>query len=189
MKKSFAFFILITVAGYISAQTPVVTSRLALEDDTRGGYFFAADLTYGFGLGETAEPDTEFFTGFSALFGYQSTRTVKSALGIGVSLYDSSTLFPVYGHVQYSIWARRVVPFFYADGGYLVSIDDFKGNSRFFLNPGIGLRMVAADRFSVNVSGGIMHQSAGVNGESTFVTVKLGLELKDRGWNRHRVID
>ena len=162
--------------------------RTHLSNDVRAGYYYTIDLGYGFGLGETEVPYAEYYYGATGVIGYQATRSIKTGLGFGYAKYDAGDLFPLYGQFRYSMWAKRIVPFFSADCGYLFSFEDFKGESRFFLNPSLGVHMVAKDRLSVNFSSGILQQSGGLYGTSSFWTFKLELEFKGRAWNKFMII-
>ena len=188
MNRLITIAILLVLAGTLSAQTHLIPSEPIISNDQRAGYYYSLDFGYGFGLGETDYPYAEYLFGATGVVGYQATRSIKTGLGLGVAQYDAGTLFPLYGQFRYSLWAKRVVPFFNADCGYLFSFEDFQGESRFFLNPSLGVHMVARDRLSVNVSSGILQQSGGLYGTSTFWTFKLELEFKGRAWNKFMII-
>ncbi|TFH48768.1 MAG: hypothetical protein E4G92_02995 [Bacteroidia bacterium] len=82
---------------------------------------------------------------------------------------------------------QRAGFYFNADTGYLLNFNGLEVLSAFFLNPSVGLHMVEKDRLAVNFSG-IMHQSGGPHGQSSFVSFKLGLEFKGRAMNKFMII-
>ncbi|HUW92482.1 MAG TPA: hypothetical protein VMV74_04920 [Bacteroidales bacterium] len=188
MKLYVILLMTVILSSGVFGQSHYILSEPVLSNDQRAGFYYTTDLGYGFGLGTVDFPNTGHFYGITAVAGYQATRSIKTGIGMGASQYDADLFFPVYGQFRYSIWAKRIVPYFNADCGYLLNFDDFQGLSSFFVNPALGLHMIVKDRLSVNFSTGILHQSGGPHGQSTFVSFRLGLEFKGRVMNKFMII-
>jgi hypothetical protein len=178
MKRVIVILILLSAAAGMHAQPQISTSDRILNRDRQNGFFNSTDINSGIGLGETEASYSKYFVGLSNVTGYQFARMMKAGIGLGVSSFNGGILFPAYAHVRYSFNTNSIVPFLYADGGYLFSFQDFSNESRPFFDGGAGVRFLVRERFSVNLSGGLLQHFGGIDVKSTFVNLKAGIEFK-----------
>ncbi len=155
------------------AKTPKVTY------DWRPGFVITTELTGATGIGVTDVPYSKYYYGLTALAGYQFTRNIKAGAGLGVQFHNEGTLFPLFADVRFNMNAQEIVPFVSATGGLGVNLENLRDQTYVFVNPSVGIRWVAANRTGVVLSGGVMMMS-GQFTRNTFITLKLGLELKTR---------
>ena len=151
----------------------------AVNYDWRPGYVNITELCGGPGLGTTGYPYSKYFYGITNVNGYQFTRNMKAGIGLGIHRHNEATLFPAYLDARYSFNAQRFVPFLAAAGGLALNFNDIANGTWLFINPSAGIRYVAANRTSVTFSTGLMSM-AGEGERHSFVSFKLGMELKGR---------
>ena len=180
MKRAIVILIILASAIRMHAQPQISTSDRILQSDRKNGFFNSTDINGGIGLGGTEVSYSKYFVGLTSVTGYQFARNLKAGIGLGVSSFNGGMLFPAYAHVRYSFKANSIVPFLYADGGYLLNFSDFSNESRPFADAGAGVRFVVRERLSVNLSGGLFGHFGGVEVKSTFVNLKAGIEFKGK---------
>ena len=183
MKKLLTLSIfVITLSTTFAQTTDKVASTPALNHDWREGFMNITELNAGMGLGVTDVPYSKSYFGITTVNGYQFSRNIKAGIGIGIQRHNAGTLFPLYFDGRYSFNAQQYVPFLSAAGGWALSFKDLNGQSRIFINPSMGIRFVSMPKVSITFSTGIMMQSGGGEGRSSFVNFRLGLEFKGKEW-------
>ncbi len=183
MKKLAIIFTLI-LSGFNAFSQPY---KRPVTLNPNSGYVSINELTTGYGLGST-EPDySQYFFGFTTTHGYQVNfygldvkNILKAGAGTGVLYYNGGMLFPVYGDIRFAGDKRRVTPFIFARSGILVSIDDFNGNTRMFINAGGGLRFRIDEHISINIGPGIFLQMGSSVSRDAFIDLKAGVAFKPR---------
>lgn len=178
MKSLLSFLLLVipVITGF--AQSNKVPKSPYLFTDWRPGFVSITELTGGLGLSETSVPYANYYYGVTTMAGYQFTRNIKACAGLGVHMYDDGPLFPVFADARYSFNAQKVVPFISASGGLLLNprkLDD----TWVYINPALGVRYVASNKFGFSFSAGIFTMS-GESNRNSFVNFKLGFEFKGK---------
>ena len=163
----------ITMAQDRVARTP------ALNYDWRPGFVSMTDLTGALGLASTSSDMSAYYYGITTSAGYQFTRNLKAAAGAGVHIHDTGVLFPLFADFRLSMNAQQVVPFISGTGGIMLDFDNLQA-TRVFINPALGLRVVAASRRAVTLGTGLMITTGGMHQRKSFVNFRLGVELKGR---------
>ncbi len=168
---------IITLDGQALAKSP------KLNYDWRPGFVSITELNGAAGLMGTAVVYSDYYYGVTTAAGYQFTRNLKALLGAGIQVHNGGSLFPVFLDARYSFNGQEFVPFVVAIGGIALNFNDMEPDPLFhqyiFINPGIGLKYVAASKTAVSFSTGLMVMSA-TGGRNSFINFKLGLELKGK---------
>jgi hypothetical protein len=127
-----------------------------------------------------------FYFGVTDIFGYQINRNFFGGAGAGYYIYDSGQLIPLFLDYRYSIYLKRVSPFFYNDGGALLNLAELRGGSKIFINPGIGMSRSLSSIFEGTFAIGLMVQM-GVNSPSTsFINFKLGIIFRKNSFRLYK---
>jgi hypothetical protein len=183
MKTKLTFLFLVFSTALVAQQTDKVAPDPAVNYDWREGFVNITELNAGLGLGNTTAPYSGHYFGITTVNGYQFTRNIKAGIGLGVQIHDGGTLVPVYVDGRYSFSSMKYVPFVAAAAGWAVSLADLTGQTRVFMNPSAGIKYIARPKLGVTFSTGLMMQSGGAEGRSSFVNFKLGIEFKGKDWN------
>ena len=147
--------------------------------DWREGMVNIPEIGFGYGLAATTIPMSKWEASLTNVTGYQFMRNLKAGIGYGVQIYPDGVLIPLYFDTRVNMNGRMIVPFASLAAGASLSPDDFKNNTRVFVNPAIGLRYVVKNNVSANLSVGLM-VSEGNNSRASFANVKLGMEFKGK---------
>ena len=147
--------------------------------DWRPGYVNITEFVGGPGISATSFPYSKYYYGFTTVNGYQFTRNIKAGIGVGLHRHNEGTLFPLYLDARYSFSAQEFVPFIAAAGGLALNFNDLANNTWLFINPSVGVRWVVANRTGLSFSAGLMSM-AGEGTRHSFISLKLGLELKGK---------
>jgi hypothetical protein len=166
-----------TLDGQALARSP------KLNYDWRPGFVSITELNGANGLMSTSAKYSQSYYGITTAAGYQFTRNLKALLGAGIQVHNGGSLFPVFLDARYSFNAQEFVPFIAATGGIALNFNDTEPDPLYhqyiFINPGIGLKYVAANRTAVSLSTGLMIMSA-TESRNSFINFKLGIELKGK---------
>jgi hypothetical protein len=139
------------------------------------GFVNITEINGAIGLSDSAATNSKYYFGVTDVFGYQINRNFFGGVGIGYLHYDGGQLFPLYLEYGYSMYLKRLTPYFYADGGILADPTAFRSESKIFINPGIGISRYISSRLEGNLSVGFMVQSRSTLNRVTFVNFKLGI--------------
>jgi len=152
-----------------------------LNYDWQPGFINLTELTGGIGVNLTYAPYSQNYFGITTVNGYQFSRNIKAGIGVGAHIYGEGVLMPLFIDVRYMFSAQEYVPFVSAAGGAELSLDDFNGSTRIFINPALGVKWVAVSRLGISFSTGLMVMSGGgTGGRSSFINFKLGVEFKGK---------
>jgi hypothetical protein len=151
----------------------------------RSGYVNINELTCAYGLGITTPDYSKYFYGLTTTHGYQLNlyglhvnSSLIGGIGTGILFYNGGTLFPLYADVRYTTNKKRVSPFIFATGGFLISLDDLNYKTRLFVNGGGGVRFKFDDHISIVVGPGLFVQMGNGVFRDAFVNMKVGIVFK-----------
>ena len=172
-RASFLLVLLIGLASLsVSAQDMRPTSALNPEN----GFISINELTAGVGLGITNVPYAESYFGFTTINGYQINKSFVAAGGTGILAYNGGVLVPLFLDFRYSFNTENFIPYFWADGGFLLNFNDFKDGTKQFVNPGFGVRKSFSESIAATLGAGVLFQSGG--SRDSFVNFKGGVIYK-----------
>ncbi|HNX66027.1 MAG TPA: hypothetical protein PKH02_04040 [Bacteroidales bacterium] len=155
-----------------------IGSNQAITNDWRPGFVNITELSCGLGLGNTKVPYSQSFVGVNNTFAYQFMRRIKGGAGVGVQFHNEGMLIPVYLDGRFNFPNGKWSPFISASGGYAISPDNFKDQSRIYFNPVAGVRLIYKKNFAYTISAGLLTQAGGAEMRSSFINIKLGAEFK-----------
>jgi hypothetical protein len=177
LTKLFAIFIFLTFPwAIVSAQDLVYPNMPYAIIKTNRGPVLITELQYAYGTGDVTVPYSSTFAGFTGLFGYQINRSFLIAAGTGFSKYNGGSLIPLFLDLRYAYLISHFTPYLFGDGGLLLDFSDFN-QTKMFINPGIGVRYSVSRKFGINISSGIMLQTAGPT-MNAFLNLKTGVTYK-----------
>jgi uncharacterized lipoprotein YehR (DUF1307 family) len=114
------------------------------------------------------------------IFGYQINRNFLTGLGIGAHFYDGGMFVPLFLDFRYKFGNGNLKPFLSADGGFLISFDDFKNYNTTFIQPMIGLNKKLSQKTYLNLSTGLTFMGVAPNSarhRASFFTLKAALSF------------
>jgi len=173
--------LLIITASTSSGQ---LSSRLgrtqAITNDWRPGFFNTTELTGGMGLGTINVPYSHSYFGITNTFSYQFMRRIKAGIGAGVQVHNEGLLIPVFLDGRFNFPIGQWSPFIAASGGYAMSPDNFKDQSRVFFNPYAGIKRIQKKGLALTFAAGVLTQAGGKEMRSSFINLKVGVEFKGK---------
>ncbi len=147
-----------------------------------GGYYNATEVTYGFGLKDVSTPFSHNHIGITTVNGWRFGSGLAFGLGVGFLSYNSGDpnsgwMLPVYGDVRYFIGNQKNKFFVMGDGGFLFNFEDFREQSRAFLNPALGIVIPVSKSSHLSFSAGLLTQYtiSSPHNRDSFINMKLGL--------------
>lgn len=178
MKKIFIiFFLAYCLPFLLNGQKPVNPSYRYYANP---GFVNISELHYGKGLiiSELDITNPNMYIGITNVFGYQANRNFLGGIGVGYFHFDKGQLFPVFLEYKYSIYLRALTPYFFADGGGLISVSDFLNESKIFFNPGFGISRYISKNLELNLSAGFSVQSRATITSIALLNFKLGITYR-----------
>ncbi len=172
--------LLVSIIGAYAQPDQRIAKNPIVSYDWQPGFVSITEVTAALGLGLVDDGLSKFYYGLTTVAGYQFSRNIKVGLGTGFHIHQDETLFPLYLDLRLNMNSQQIVPFVYGAGGVLLSFQDLEGRTRVFINPGLGVKYVAARRVGVSFSTGLMVTTGGPNARKSFVNFKLGVEFKGR---------
>lgn len=172
--------LLIPILGAYAQPDERIAKHPWVTYDWQPGFVSITELTAAPGLGLVDDGLSKFYYGLTTVAGYQFSRNIKVGLGAGFHIHEDETLFPLYLDLRLNMNSQQIVPFVSGAGGVMISFQDLEGRTRVFINPGLGVKYVAAKRVGVSFSTGLMVTTGGPNARKSFVNFKLGVEFKGR---------
>jgi len=130
--------------------------------------------------------NSRYYFGITNIVGYQIDRNFFAGIGLGYLHYEGDNFFPVFMEYKFSVYLKRISPYFYADGGTLMHPYEFKDESKIFINPGIGFSRAMSPKIEINLSAGYMVQARTTISRVTFLNFKLGIGLRKNAYRMFR---
>lgn len=182
MKKSIIIItlILLTVTIVFGQNKHPVTLN------PRSGYVNINELNCGYGLGEIHNDYSKYFYGLTTTHGYQLNiyglgvnSSLACGIGTGIFLYNGGAelLLPLYGDIRFTMKRKKVSPFVFARGGFLISVKDLNEQTRLFANGGGGVYFGIGDHLAVNFGPGLFIQMGAVSRDA-FINLNVGVVFK-----------
>jgi len=148
------------------------------------GYVNVTELTGAIAINDTigeylaGQVYSDYYFGITNIFGYQINRNFFGGLGVGLLMYGSDPLIPVFLEYKYSAYLRRITPFVYADGGIGLAPVNLKDDTKIFINPGIGISVPFSTKMEVNFSAGVMVQSRSTLTRLAYMNFRIGITYR-----------
>lgn len=183
MKKLISLLLLIALASAaVSAQRgerlprPVIPSPFKYVP----GWVSITDVTYGFGLGETKDPNNpcdKSFISLTSVLSYQISRNFTTGGGFGLMFNEDRFFVPAFlnGRYNFSMPGGNFIPYLNADAGALLNFKDFNYETRFFVHPSAGVRYVISSYVSATGGLGILTHTGPATQRNSFFTIRLGV--------------
>ena len=178
MKKLTILLIAITFLSLSASSQRLISPKLPpFVLNPLPGYVNITEMNYGFGLGDTDVEYSQFIAGITTVNGYQVNRYFLVGAGTGVFFYNEAYSVPLYlsSRVSYPVINRMLVPYLNADGGVLLSFEDFNGGTRLFVNPLLGARYTMSQTMAINLGIGLFTQMGPGTHRDSFINFKLGV--------------
>jgi hypothetical protein len=182
MKKSIIIIVLILLTVTIvfgQNKRPVTLNP-------RSGYVNIDELNFGYGLGDINNDYSKNFYGLTTTHGYQLNiyglgvnSSLACGIGAGIFLYNGGPelLLPLYGDIRFTMKRKKVSPYFFTRGGFLISTKDLNRQTRLFANGGGGVYFRIDDHLSVNLGPGLFIQMGAVSRDA-FINLNVGIVFK-----------
>ncbi len=150
----------------------------ALKDSVRSeqvqGFVNITELNGAYGIATISVPYSRYFYGLSTVNGYVISKHWLTGVGLGLYNFNGGLVLPLYLDFRYSFRERKITPYIFADGGYMLKLEDMV-NSSTFVNPGFGIYAKLGRKTALNLGAGIFTHD--LERRSSFVNVKLGLHF------------
>ncbi len=163
------------------------TTARAYSDIT-GGLYNITEGTYGFGLKVKSTPFSHHFAGVTTAFGWRFGSGLALGGGTGFLAYDQGLddhdggwMLPLFADVRFYFGRQKNKFFVMTDGGFLINFANFKDETRYFLNPGLGITIPMARSTQLSFAAGFYTQydynffGRKVGIRDSFVNLRLGL--------------
>jgi len=141
------------------------------------GFVNISEISYGEGLivSDLDVTNPNRYLGITNVFGYQANRNFFGGVGLGYFHYDKGDLIPFYLEYKYSVYLKLLTPYFFADGGMIISPVNFKDETKIFINPGIGISRYFSPKIEGTLSAGFSIQSRSTITSIGLINIKLGI--------------
>ena len=178
MKTILSILILVLLTSFSSAtsKNKVLPRKPYNTLNSDPGFISTNELILGFGLGDTRPDYSKSFFGFTTTNGYLINKNFTIGGGTGFLAYNGGTLIPLFLDIRYKMNIDPVTPYFFGDGGFLISPTDFSGGTRMFINFGGGAQYAFSSNLAANLGVGLFFQS--IVTRDTFVNIKAGVTYK-----------
>jgi len=182
MRKVIFFVFLSLVVSEMANSQPGrhVPISPAIRHDWDMGIVNIPEAGYGLGVLFPATVEKYNFFSLTNITGYQFNRNIKAGLGYGVLMHDNDMLFPLFCDMRANLNSQGVVPFLEASGGVEFNPPHINNDSRIFISGMLGLHFVTVTKLSTNLSAGLHINAGGSEEKTTFIVVKLGIEIKGK---------
>ena len=186
MKKLIILLFLIMVVTPVFSQYWCYPKRRPVTLNPNSGYVNINELTSGYGLVVVNVPYSKYFYGLTTMHGYQLNlyglnvnSTLQGGLATGLLFFDSGVLFPLYGDIRFTMNRRKLSPFFFANSGLLISVENFD-RSKLFVSGGGGVQFKINDQIAFNIGPGLFLHMGPHSGRNSLVNLKAGVAYKPR---------
>lgn len=144
------------------------------------GWVSISDVTYGFGLSETQDPNNpcdKSFVSFTTGLSYQINRNFTTGGGTGLMFNEDRFFVPLFlnGRYNFSIAGGSLIPYLNADAGVLLNFKDFNSETRLFVAPSFGVRYIISSYVSATGGLGILTHTGPGTERNSFFTLRLGV--------------
>lgn len=183
MKKLASLLVLIAlISASVSAQRGERLPRPVIPSPYKyvPGWVSITDVTYGFGLSETNDPNNpcdKSFVSLTSVLSYQISRNFTTGGGFGLMFNEDRFFVPAFlnGRYNFSMPGGNFIPYLNADAGALLNFMDFNKETRFFVHPSAGVRYVINSYVSATGGLGILTHTGPYTGRNSFFTIRLGI--------------
>ena len=182
MKRLLTSFAVLLFAVGVSGQVADEPDLRTMVMNKKSGYININELTYAYGLGNTAVEYSQQHYGILTMHGYKLVISrikcrpaLAAGLGAGILFYNEGPLFPVFIDMRLIMTDRKVSPFLFGNGGLLLSPSDIKEKSKLLAGAGAGLKFKLNGSLSLVTAPGIMVQWNRNNTRDSFVNLRAGL--------------
>jgi len=187
MRKLYLFILMAVLSTtVVNGQYSAVSADPSFRYEASPGFINITEVNYAFGLEDTASVNSRYYYGVTNIFGYQIDRNFSGGIGVGYLHYDGGDLFPLFLEYRYNMYMKRFTPYFYGDGGALFSPQNLTGESKIFINPGIGVSRAISEKYEINLSAGYMIQSRSTLTRVTFINFKAGISFRKNAFRLFR---
>jgi len=139
------------------------------------GFVSITGIEGAIGLRDTTATNSKYYFSLTNVFGYQADRNFFAGIGAGFYYCENNLFVPLYLENKYSVYLKGFTPYFYADGGVLLSIKNFTDESKIFVNPGVGISRYISPKIEGSLSVGYMLQARTTLNRVSFLNFKLGI--------------
>lgn len=144
------------------------------------GFVNITGIEGAIGLRETTATNSKYYFSLTNVFGYQADKNFFTGIGTGFYYCDNSFLIPLYLENKYSFYLKGFTPFIYADGGVLLSVQNFTDESKIFVNPGVGLSRYISTTIEASLSAGYMLQARTTLNRVSFMNFRLSIIYRNK---------
>jgi hypothetical protein len=150
------------------------------------GFVNITDINSTILVWDTAGMPAKRYFGITNVFGYQINRNFFGGFGIGYYFFKGGQNIPIYLEYKYSAYLKRLTPYFFGDGGFMLDPANIKGGSKIFINPGIGISHCLSSKFEGFVALGIMVQKRTILTGASYVNFKLGIIFRKNSFRLYK---
>ena len=147
------------------------------------GFISINEFVYADGLGEVSgNKYSDYFYGFTTIFGYSVNQNFSFGAGLGAFFYNGGYLIPFFADMRYTFNYKKINPYFFADAGFITDPSDPVSTTKFYINPGVGIRYIVSYKIAATASfGGFVQEGGSESGDrDTFLTYKIGIIIKPK---------
>lgn len=144
------------------------------------GFVNITGIDGAIGLRDTTATNSKYYFSLTNVFGYQVDRNFFAGIGAGLYYCDDNILIPLYLENKYSFYLKGITPYFYADGGLLLSIKSFTDESKIFVNPGFGISRYISPAIEGSLSAGYMLQARTTLNRVSFLNFRLSIIYRNK---------
>jgi hypothetical protein len=139
------------------------------------GFVNITGIESAIGLRDSSATNSKYYFSLINVFGYQADRNFFAGIGAGFYYCENNFLIPLYLENKYSLYLKGFTPYFYADGGLLLSIKEVIDESKIFVNPGFGISRYFSPKIEGSLSVGYMLQARTTLNRVSFLNFKLSI--------------
>ncbi len=92
--------------------------------------------------------------------------------------YDDGAIFPLLADLRYTIIRKKISPFVFGSGGFLINPENIRDRSMLKINGGAGTRIRLSDKLNLTIGTGVTMQFHRDNIRDTFLNLKAGVSYK-----------
>jgi hypothetical protein len=177
MKKSILISLLVFIVTSSSGYSQLKNNSVAYfpQENSRPGLMNITEFNIGIGLYAINQDYAKRVFSLTSILGIGLTRNITGGIGVGVSLYNGGTLFPLFADFRYYFNLGKSRFFLFSDGGVLLNSADTEGGTKILVSPGAGLVFPVSKNLSVNLGTGLLVQFREDHGHDSFANIKLGM--------------
>jgi len=180
--------IIFTLLSFVplSGQSYTKISNPSYRYVSRPGFVSITGIEAAIGLRDTTATNSRYYYSITNVFGYQADRNFFAGIGTGLYYCEENLFIPLFLENKYSLYLKGFTPYFYADGGVLLSINSFTDESKIFVNPGLGISRYISPKIEGSLSAGYMLQARTTLNRVSFLNLRLGIIYRNNGYRMFR---